>query len=145
LSKEKTGREQRRSVWMLRRQALVKERSRRSVKGLKQQRSRAEEGVLGVGLQKTAEMDEVRYPFRRLGANAVNGGKRRPRGDELRDAGEQSEPRAIIICNSQDKIAEDRLQIPAHLSPGVSDIQRSGRDQDEVKMLSRCDQDVVEM
>ena len=64
---------------MLRRQALVKERSRRSVKGLKQQRSRAEEGVLGVGLQKTAEMDEVCYPFRRLGANAVNGGKRRPR------------------------------------------------------------------
>ena len=130
---------------MLRRQALVKERSRRSVKGLKQQRSRAEEGVLGVGLQKTAEMDEVRYPFRRLGANAVNGGKRRPRGDELRDADEQSEPQAIIICNSQDKIAEDRLQIPTHVPPGVSDIQRSGRDQDEVKIWSRCGQDVVEM
>jgi hypothetical protein len=128
---------------MVRRQALVKERSRRSVKGLKQQRSKAEEGVLGVGLQKTAEMDEVRYPFRRLGANTVNGGKRRPGGDELRDAGEQSEPRAIIICNSQDKIAEDRLQIPARLSPGISDIQRSGRDQDEVKMWSRCGRDVI--
>lgn len=96
--------------------------------------------MLGVGLQKTAEMDEVRYPFRRPGANAVNGGKRRPRGDELRDAGEQSEPWAIIICNSQDEIAKDRLQIPAHLSPEVSDIQRSGRDQDEVKMWSRCGQ-----
>lgn len=48
---------------MARRQALVKERSRRSVKGSKQQRSRAEEGVLGVGLQKNAEMDEVRYPL----------------------------------------------------------------------------------
>lgn len=128
---------------MVRRQALVKERSRRSVKGLKQQRSKAEEGVLGVGLQKTAEMDEVRYPFHRPGANAVNGGKRRPGGDELRDAGEQSEPRAIIICNSQDKIAEDRLQIPAYLSPGASDIQRSGRDQDEVKIWSRCGRDVI--
>lgn len=134
--KKKIGREQR-SVWMARKQALVKERSRRSVKGSKQQRRRAEEGVLGVGLQKAAEMDEVRYPFRRLGANAVNGGKRRPRGDELRDAREQSEPWAIIICNSQDEIAEDRLQIPAHLSPEVSDIQRSGRDQDVVKMWSR--------
>jgi hypothetical protein len=63
----------------------------------------------------------------------------------LRDAGEQSEPWAIIICNSQDEIAEDRLQIPAYLSPGVSDIQRSGRNQDEVKTWSRCDQDVVKM
>ena len=74
---------------MARRQALVKERSRMSVKGSKQQRSKAEERVARC---RFAEMDEVRYPFRRLGANAVNGGKRRPRGDESHDAGEQSEP-----------------------------------------------------
>ena len=68
----------------------AQQKEREGIKAAKQQRSR-EEGVLGVGLQKSAESEGPLSPFADFGANTVNGGKRRPRGDELRDAGEQGQ------------------------------------------------------